>query len=119
MANKIKIARYESIILENINKTIIFEVNDTIAKKGRATYVKLTNDLSIARVYVDSINRTETMSIVGSLNKISGLFRSKISQSIDSYKIPKIIFEIDKSIDYANNIDKIIKDIKNKENNEK
>lgn len=115
MANNIKISRYESIILNVINKAILFEVNDKIAKHGRVTYVKLTNDISIAHVYIDCLDRTKIELVTLSLNKISGLFRNKVAEAMDIYKTPKIIFKIDKTIDYAEKIDKIIKDIHSKE----
>ncbi len=109
MANKIKIQRLESQILNIINRTIVLEVNDRIAKLGRITYVKLSNELSILKAYVDCQDRNKIPKVVEALNKISGLFRSKIASSISTYKSPRIIFEIDKTIDYAKNIDKIIR----------
>lgn len=111
MANEIKIKRYESIIQETINKTIAMEVRNNDAKQARVTYVKLSNDLSICKVYIDTLNRRNQNKVLDSLNHISGLFRSKVCEALDLYKTPKIVFLIDKSIEYAENIDKIIKSI--------
>ncbi|MGL4947974.1 MAG: 30S ribosome-binding factor RbfA [Mycoplasma sp.] len=116
MANNIKLARYESIITETINRAIVFEVSNKVAKLGRITYCKLGSDLSICKAYVECVDRERAPEIAHALNSISGLFRSKVSQALDIYKTPKIIFEIDKSIDYAENIDKIIRSIKKEEN---
>ncbi len=106
--NGIKLQRLESDILTIINRTIVHEVNDKHAKFGRVSYVKLSGDLSIAKAYIECLDREKIELTVNALNKISGLFRSKVASVINTYKVPKIIFEIDKTIDYAQNIDKII-----------
>ncbi len=115
MTNNIKIKRLESQILNIINRTIVLEVNDKVAKHGRITYVKLSNDLSLVKAYVDCQERNKIQIVVDALNKMNGLFRSKIASNINTYKAPKIIFEIDKTIDYAKNIDKIISKLHEKE----
>lgn len=112
--DKIKLQRYESIILNSINKTIVFDVNNKYAKFGRVTYVKLSNDLSIVKAYIECLDHNYSSKTIDALNKLSGLFRSKLSTILDTYKVPKVIFEMDKSIIYAENIDKIIKDINSK-----
>lgn len=115
MANEIKIKRYESLILETINKTIVFEVKNKIARQGRITYVQLSKDLSRCKAYVECQDRSKVAEVVNELNSISGLFRSKVCEVLDIFKTPKIIFELDKTIDYAENIENIIKQINSKE----
>ena len=53
MSNQIKISRYESTIQSVINDTIINEVNNKIVKYATVTAVKLSNDLSTAKIYLD------------------------------------------------------------------
>lgn len=113
MPNNIKIKRYESIIQDVINKAIIVEINDAKLKSVRVTYVRLTNDLSQATINIDAHYKNKTT--LDKLNKLSGFFRSKVASSLDIYKTPKLIFKFDKSIEYAQNIDKIINDIKHKD----
>ncbi len=112
MGNNVRIARYEAIILRVINETITREVNNKIVKFARVTYVTLTNDLSLATCYIDCLDRTKIDQVLDNLAKLTGFFRSKIAQNIDTYKTPVIKFKIDKTIDYAQNIDKIIESIK-------
>lgn len=114
MGKNIKHSRYESIILNSINRSILFDVNDKIAKHGRVTYVELSGDLSIATCYIDCLDRQKIDNVIKSLQKVSGLFRSKIAKDINTYKTPEIKFKPDKTIDYAKNIDTIISNI-NKE----
>lgn len=111
MSTHIRIQRFESLIQTVINKTIVEEVNDKSARHGRVTYVRLSNDLSIAKVFIECLDRTKIEQTVSALNRISGLFRSKVANVINTYKTPKIVFEPDKTIDYAQNIDKIIDNI--------
>lgn len=115
MPNEIKLKRYESLILSALNKTICFEVENKLAKQGRITYVKLTNDLSICKAYVETTDRDQAPKVAAALNQITGLFRSRVCEVLDIYKTPKILFEIDKSIDYAENIDRILDNITKKE----
>lgn len=115
MGKNIKFNRYESIIMNVINRSIIVDVNDKIAKFGRITYVELKSDLSIANCYIDCLDREKIDNVITSLNKLSGFFRSKVAKNMDTYKTPQIVFKIDKTIDYAKNIDKIINMIKKEE----
>ena len=115
MGNNIRISRYEATILRVINEALSHEVNNKIAKFARVTYVELTNDLSIANCYIDCLDREKIDLVLENLNRLTGFFRSKIAQNMDTYKTPVIKFKIDKTIDYAQNIDKIIESINNKE----
>ncbi len=117
MANQIKKAKLESQIQEIINNLIHFEVKDKIVKTGSVTLVRVTNDLSVAKVYVDSRDRTKTPDVVQHLVKLKGLFRSKIAREISMYKVPELKFVVDDAIDYAQHIDDLIADIKKKEKN--
>lgn len=110
MANDIKIKRFESLIQDRINKIIVTEINDPKLKMVRVTYVKLTKDLSQAVVHVDS--HYKNVEILNKLKRVSGLFRSKIATDMNTFRTPVLIFKFDKSIEYAQKIDKIIEDIK-------
>ncbi len=115
MGNNIRISRYETTIMRVINEAITHEVNNKVVKFARVTYVQLTNDLSTATCYIDCLDRTKIDHVLENLNRLTGFFRSKIAKNMDTYKTPVIKFKIDKTIDYAENIDKIIESINNKE----
>ncbi len=117
MANKIKIERYESLIKDIINNALYYEVNDKIAHHANVTYVKLTNDLSFANVYLDCLHRENIEKVISHMVKIKGFLKSKISKQFTTYKIPELRFYPDNTLDYAANIDKLLKEIKDKENN--
>lgn len=118
MASEIKLKRYESLIIDVVNKTIAMEVNNPLVKQARATYCKLSNDLSLCKIYVVCQDDKNESKIIEIINKIKGLFRSRICEVLDIYKTPQITFDKDKTIDYARNIDRILKDIKEKKHEE-
>lgn len=116
MASKIKIERYESLIKDIINNALCHEVNDKIAHYASVTYVKLTNDLSYANIYLDCLHRENIEKIISHMVKIKGFLKSKISHQLTTYKTPELRFYPDSTLDYAANIEKLFKEIKDKEN---
>jgi len=113
--NPIKLKRLESRIVDIINRTLVIEVIDNHAKLARVTYAVLKPDLSVVKCYIDSLDHHEIENSLIGLNKLKGLFRKKMADEFSTFRIPQITFEIDKTIDYAENIDKIIKEIHSKE----
>ena len=114
MSNQIKISRYESIIQSVINDTIINEVNNKIVKFATVTAVRLSSDLSMAKVYLDCLDRNKIENVVFESNKLKGLFRSKIAQKLNTFRTPSLVFVSDESIDYANKIENLFKEINGK-----
>ena len=114
MSNQIKISRYESTIQSVINDTIINEVNNKVVKYATVTAVKLSNDLSTAKIYLDCLDRNKINNVVFETNRLKGLFRSKIAQKLNTFRTPNLIFVSDESIDYANRIEDLFKEINSK-----
>jgi len=46
------------------------------------------------------------------LSKLSGMIRSKLSKIVEIRRVPKIIFKFDESIEYSENIEKLLKNLK-------
>jgi ribosome-binding factor A len=113
--NNYKIQRYESIIQDKINKTIVFKVNNKYIKMARVSYVKLDKNLNNAKVYLDCQKREEKAQILENFQKLTALFRAEVASELDIFKTPKITFFHDLSIEHAEKIDNIIKDIHSKE----
>lgn len=109
----IKISRLANILVQEISYILSTEVKDKNIKFVTVTDVKLTNDLSFAKVYVtvlDDDKREETMS---SLNKAKGFIRSELHDRVDMRYIPEITFVYDESIEYGNKIENIINELNN------
>ncbi|MDD2518277.1 MAG: 30S ribosome-binding factor RbfA [Bacilli bacterium] len=109
----IKISRLANILLQEISYILSTEVKDKNIKFVTVTDVKLTNDLSFAKVYVtvlDDDKRDETMA---SLNKAKGFIRSELHDRVDMRYIPEITFVYDESIEYGSKIENIINELNN------
>lgn len=115
MTNEIKLARYEEIIKQVLNNVLNYEVTNKIAKNATVTYVKLTNDLSYAKIYIDCLHHENISKIIDNLNLIKGFLRTKVSHALDIYKTPQLVFHIDETIDYANKIESLLNEINKKE----
>lgn len=117
MANDIKIARLESTIKETINTSLSVDVNDKIAKNARVTAVRLSNDLSVAKIYIDVPKRQTINEVLDALKKVSGFLRSKLAENWKAYKLPELRFLDDETIGYASHLEELFKKIKKDEEN--
>lgn len=111
----VKIDRISSNIAKEIGYILTFEVKDAELKMVTVTDVKVTNDLSFAKVYVTVFDQTKKDETMKSLNNASGYIRMKLKERVDIRHIPELQFVFDESIDYGHKIEKLIEDIHNKD----
>ncbi len=92
------------------------EVKDPRLKNINITAVKVTDDIGIAYVFYTiigkSIKKDESKIDNEILSKFSGMLRSKLAKIIKIRRIPKIIFKFDESIEYSENIEKLLNNLK-------
>ena len=79
------------------------------------TEVKMSSDLRSARAYVIPLGGKETKKVVNTLTEFSYLVRKALSKKLDIKFLPKLYFVEDKSFDYAERIEKLIKENKKNE----
>ncbi|GAA5414801.1 30S ribosome-binding factor RbfA [Ureaplasma ceti] len=115
MPSGVKLARFESIVKDTINKALTNEVKNKIASNATVTSVQLTNDLSVARIYLDCLNRENIDKIISNVEKVKGFLRTKVAHALNAYKAPELRFFADSTIDYANKIEQLLNEIKEKE----
>ena len=106
----VKIERLNNTFLEKISEIIHMDVKDEIIKSVTITEVRITNDLSFAKVYFTSMNEDKKQ-VKLALDKASGFIRSELCDKVEVRKMPELCFVYDESIDYGNNIEKIIERI--------
>ena len=80
------------------------------------TEVRMTPDLKTARVYVIPLGGIEMKETVRILTEYSHLVRRALSKRLDIKFLPKLTFVEDNSFEYAEKIERIIKEIKDKDN---
>ena len=82
------------------------------------TEVRMTPDLKTARVYVIPLGGVETKETVKILTEYAHLVRKALSKRLDIKFLPKLTFVEDNSFEYAEKIEKLIKE-NNKNDEEK
>ena len=73
------------------------------------TEVRMSPDLKNAKAYVIPLGGKDSENTVNLLTKFSYLVRKALSKKIEMKFLPKISFVNDKSFDYAEKIEKLIK----------
>lgn len=110
----VKIDRLNNTFVEEISKIIHEDVKNKEVKFVTITDVKITNDLSFAKVYFTSLE-DDRKKVMDALNKSSGFIRSELCNRVKIRKMPEINFIYDESIDYGKKIENIIERINNNE----
>ena len=80
------------------------------------TEVRMTPDLKTARIYVIPLGGIEMKETVRILTEYSHLVRRALSKRLDIKFLPKLTFVEDNSFEYAEKIERLIKKIKDKDN---
>ena len=76
------------------------------------TEVKMSSDLKSARAYVIPLGGKEMKKTVNILTEFSYLVRKALSKKLDLKFLPRLHFVEDKSFDYAERIEQLIKENK-------
>ena len=106
-----RLSRIEEELKREISNIINYELNNSnITGMVSVTKVKVSPDLSRARVFVTMINSNKKNTLAA-LKKSSGYIRREIAHRVNLRTTPELIFEFDESIEYGARIDNILKDI--------
>lgn len=103
------------LLREEIADIIMRRVKDPRIGFVTVTDVELSEDLKIAKVFVSVLNEKDKDTTIEILNSAKGLIRSEISKRVRVKFIPALEFRIDKGIEHGGRIDKLLKEIKEKE----
>ncbi len=109
----VKLERYNNAFMEQLNIILGTEIKNPILKQVVVNAVKITNDLSFAKVYFTCFNEDRNL-VLKELKDSSGYLRHELSEKIDIRHTPELIFEYDESLEYAKRIEDKIKEIHNK-----
>ena len=104
----VKLERLEHTFVEQISQILMLEIKDERIHFVTVTACSITKDLSFAKVYITILNDQEKDQILKQLNKASNFIERELSKRVEIRKMPNITFVYDTSIEYANNIEKII-----------
>ncbi len=110
----VRIDRLGNTILEVLSKIIFDEVKNPMIRNIVLTSCTVTNDLSFAKVYFTCMNEDKDK-VMEELEEAKGFLRGKLSENIDIRHTPELVFVYDNSIEYGMNIERIIKEIHEKD----
>lgn len=111
----VKTKKIGSMFTREISRIILEEIKDPNIKFVTLTGCDVTNDLSYAKVYFTCLNRDKKEETEKALNKAANYIELEISKSIEIRKMPQISFHYDTSIEYGENIEKKLQELKEKE----
>ena len=114
--------RVGELVKQNIGELLIrneAKIPSINSKLITVTEVRMTPDLKTARVYVIPLGGIDTKETVKILTEYSHLVRKALSKRLDIKFLPKLIFVEDNSFEYAEKIERIIKNIKKNDKEKK
>jgi ribosome-binding factor A len=75
------------------------------------TIVRVTSDLSLARIYLSVFMGPDKKEVLNNIQVNSKKIRGEVGNRLKNmHKIPELLFYIDDSLDYAETINKLLKD---------
>lgn len=113
--NIIKQKKIESLLVREISNIIMMESDDSFLKGVTITSAKVSSDLSFAKIYFTTIYDNDPKSDEKELEEASLFIRKMLARSVELRHTPKLRFIYDNSIEYGNNIEKIIDNLHKKE----
>ena len=94
----VKLERYNNAFMEQLNIIFGTEVKNQILKSVVVTGVKITNDLSFAKVYFTCFNEDRKI-VLKELKESSGFLRSEVAKRVDIRHTPELNFVYDESLE--------------------
>ena len=100
---------------KEISLIINRDTKDPRLKNININAVKVSDDIGIATIYYSiigkSIRKSESSLNPKILKKFSGMVRSKLSKTMKIRRVPVINFRFDESIEYSENIERLLHDL--------
>ena len=111
----LKADRISGIIQKEVSEIIQFSLKDPKVGFITITDVRVTNDLSIAKIYVSFLGQDARQEAgMKALERSKGFIRSELAKRMSIRKVPSLVFLADDSLEKGNKIEKIIADIHSK-----
>ena len=107
--------RVGDLIREEIADIIMYKLKDPRVGFITVTGVDMAPDLKLAKVFVSILKEEEREQTLDILNSSKNFIRSILSKRLRMKFIPIIEFRLDASVEYGYKIDKILKEIKDRD----
>ena len=105
-------SRVEAKIHRILSETIIHDIKDPRLKNVSINEVRLSPDLSNAKIYCSfyTLNKDDSGELISLISKASGIFKKNIGKRVSLKKIPQLSFIFDDHEEYANQLTDLIND---------
>jgi ribosome-binding factor A len=103
------------LLREEIAEIIAFRLKDPRIGFVTVTGVDVTEDIRMAFVYVSVLNDEEKKMTIDILNSAKSFVRNELSKRLRLKTIPTIEFRLDVSIEYGDRIERLLNEIKKKD----
>lgn len=100
-----RVDKLDSLFQKEISNIIMFELDTKKIGFCTVSDVKITSDLSLARVYVSFLGKNHN---IQELRKQRGFVRRELAHRLSMRKIPEIEFVLDETLEKAQRIEEII-----------
>ena len=111
--SNIKLERIASQIVRELSSIFYEEVHNEILKNVTIIDARVTNDLSLAKVYYTFLGDYDKVTIAAELKNASPFLRTELAKRMDLRTTPVLRFVYDESTEYGEHIDEIIEEIHN------
>lgn len=112
----VKTERIATDILRELSSIMLLEAKDETLKHITLTDCNVTNDLSFAKVYYTYLGNESLDAVKENLKVAEPYLRSVLASRIEVRHTPELVFVYDDSIEYGQNIERILNDLNKKEN---
>ena len=109
--SNIKLERIASQIVRELSSIFYEEVHNEILKNVTIIDARVTNDLSLAKVYYTFLGDYDKVTIAAELKNASSFLRTQLAKNINLRNTPELEFIMDQSIEYGVNMSKLIDDV--------
>ena len=110
--------RVGDLLREEIADIVVHRLKDPRIGFITITGVDVTDDIKLARVYVSIFKEEEKKPTLKILNAAKSFIRTELSKRLRMKFIPSIEFKLDISIEYGDRIEKLLREIKGKEDHD-
>ena len=111
----LSLKRLESLALRELSIMFRTDAKNQHLSNITVTEVRITNDLSYITIYY-TFYQGKVENYEKALNDCKGYIRSQLAKKLKARKMPDLIFKYDEALQYGNHIEKLLSEIKNKEN---
>ncbi|HEL1997777.1 30S ribosome-binding factor RbfA [Streptococcus sp. 2021WUSS124] len=117
MANHFRTDRVGMEIKREVNEILQKKVRDPRVQGVTITDVQMVGDLSMAKVYYTIMSNlaSDNQKAQTGLEKATGTIKRELGRKLTLYKIPDLVFEKDRSIEYGNKIDQMLRALDQKD----